>query len=131
MHIEPDCEAIAKIHNNLFFLITDKSKKFSLDECHCVATIFESGLKVSERKITKSFVSVFFPKKAVYLVEVTGKPIDGKSFQPFHIIFDARVEKEADSQIKLFFKTYQIPIVLSIIIFILGLTLVKIRKLNK
>ncbi|MFZ2522628.1 MAG: hypothetical protein WAX44_03915 [Minisyncoccia bacterium] len=131
MHIDPNDEAIAKTQNNLFFLFTDKSKRFSLEQCECIATTFESGHKISESKISSSYVPIIFPKKAVYIIEVAGKPIEGKSFEPFKITYDIRVEKEAESPISLFSKKYQIPIVLSIIIFLLGVTLVKTRKFNK
>lgn len=128
MHIDPDDEAVAKIDSNLFFLFNDSTKKFSLPECDCLATLFLNGKKISESKILTSSVPVMFPKKAVYILEVTGSPIDGKSFDSFKVSIDIRVEKEAESSIIKLFKDYAFPIVLSIIIFLLGFILVRIRK---
>lgn len=104
LHVDPEDNPIAKQPSNFYFAIKDTTGKFDPANCICSVTITANdkqilladlGTTQKSGDSYSSFLTFTFPEKDVYEVKVSGRPTDN-SFLPFSLVYDVRVEKEAE-----------------------------------
>jgi hypothetical protein len=103
LHVDPDDDPIPTKQANLYFLIDDKTKEFELSNCGCIVTITEQGKQIYQGQLlsnTDSTPSIWgehvpfvFPKRDVYQISLTGKPLMPQAFQPFSVSWNFRVDQ--------------------------------------
>jgi hypothetical protein len=102
MHIDPDDDPIVSEPATFFFEIKDKQNKFTPEQCDCSANILRDGKTIfsaalfkdsSNNTINYPTFSYTFPERAVYTVQVVGKPLSDGAFQPFTLNYDVRVSR--------------------------------------
>lgn len=105
MHISPDDAPVAGVRSDFFFEFKDKKDKFDPKICNCTVSIIEADKPIfssglfstnSSPSLDNASFSFTFPRRDVYEVRITGEPRDGKTFTPFTLTYDIRVEKEAE-----------------------------------
>ncbi len=106
LHINPNDEPVTNEPATFIFELKDKTKKFKSDNCTCQLTITNSGKSIysqplfqdSTSKLNTATLLYTFLNPAVYQVIITGKPVDGKSFQSFTLSWDIRVAGPTTNQ---------------------------------
>jgi hypothetical protein len=102
MHITPDDDPVAGKISEIFLDFKNTDGKFDAKNCECSVSIttaesnlFYSKIFTNPKSDSESvIVPITFPEKAVYKIEVAGKPKERNTFQPFNISFDVRVSKD-------------------------------------
>lgn len=108
IHISPDDDPTAGEQSDFFFEFKDKENKFKPQDCNCTITIYQSGKEIHSQPLfqnntnptlTSTSVSYTFPQKDVYILKITGKPLQASKFTPFTLTYDIRVAKETTQQV--------------------------------
>jgi len=102
MHVDPNDNPKPGKQANLYFLVVDKAKKFSLNKCNCVVTINEKDKQIFKQKVIDrknahatiwgTYQPFVFPKNDLYHIVLSGKPVSQNTFQPFSVSWDFRVD---------------------------------------
>lgn len=107
LHVDPNDEPVAGEQASFFFAFKDKENKFIPQNCDCTFEVDENGKSIFAQPLFQnnnnpslSNASVFytFPQKDVYTVKVVGKPVTPNSFQPFTLLWNFRVDQQANQQ---------------------------------
>jgi len=102
MHINPDDDPIVGRLSSFFFDFKDKTGKFDPTQCDCKFQIIENNMLIYSQPLFSnnqtpglSNTSAFytFPKKDIYSIRITGKPLASNLFQPFTLKYDLRVSR--------------------------------------
>lgn len=109
-HIEPHDSPRAGVSAPAWIALTHKGGKLiPLQECNCKLAIYaephsessppllQPALKAVSADESQNIIGsdITFPKPGAYHVELTGKPVDGKSFHPFELAFAVTVAQGA------------------------------------
>lgn len=106
LHIDPDDDPIAGEQTSFFFEFKDKQNKFTPQGCDCTFYIIQEGKQIFSQPLFQNNIdqglysaSIFFtfPKKDVYQVKLTGKPILPDAFEPFSLVYDVQVARQSPS----------------------------------
>ncbi len=110
LHLEPHDTPQAGIPSQAWIALTHKGgKAIALSECNCQLAIYatphppgtpallQPTLKPvsAERYQNIPGAEITFPQPGAYQLQLTGKPVDGKSFHPFNLKFDLTVAQGA------------------------------------
>ncbi len=104
MHTDPDDNPLAGSKTGIFFEFKDTQAKLSPENCNCTFSISENDKEIYSQplfqnnpspSLDNSSVFFFFPEKNVYQIKVIGKPNSVSSFQPFTLVYDVTVGKDA------------------------------------
>jgi len=109
LHIEPNDSPRTGVSAPAWIALTHKGGKLiPLQECNCKLAVYaephsktsppllQPALRaVSAEQSQKIISDITFPKPGAYQVELTGKPVDGKSFRPFELAFPVTVAQGA------------------------------------
>ena len=104
LHISPQDDPVAREVSYLFFDFKDKTGKFDPNQCDCTVTVYANKKIVHSESLTldhsnktasASTFSYIFPEKNIYIVQVSGKPRQINTFQPFVLSYDIRVNTTA------------------------------------
>ncbi len=98
LHVEPGDKATAQQHVTLMMTMTDKTGKFSIDNCACDVSISMPGKLPYVQKITTPasttggrysvMVPFVFPRGGTYNISFSGRPTTPNAFKPFNIVWD-------------------------------------------
>jgi hypothetical protein len=99
MHINPSDEPKAGQESVLNFEFKDKDGVFSLDNCSCDLLINLNGEELFSTKLTavsetsdlSASITYVFPKPGNYNIQISGEPVDDKSYKNFNLSFEAPV----------------------------------------
>lgn len=96
LHINPDDSAQSGLPTSYDLWFTDTGGTMRLADCDCNVTVKNNDKTVGSKPLEAtsdldSSNTFTFPEPAVYALEVTGKPKNGASFQPFALSYSLRV----------------------------------------
>ena len=106
LHIEPNDTPRAGEAAETWFALTRKGGKvIPLSKCDCQLAVYKEPRKTGEAPLIQPTLKpisaeryqgipgtqITFPKPGAYQLELSGKPSDGNSFQPFKLKFDVTV----------------------------------------
>ena len=106
LHIEPNDTPRAGEAAQAWFALTRRGGKvIPLKECNCQLAVYSEPRKTGEAPLAQPTLQpisaeryqgipgakITFPKPGAYQLELTGKPINGVTFQPFELKFDITV----------------------------------------
>ena len=106
LHIEPNDTPRAGEAAQTWFALTRKGGKvIPLTECNCELAVYSEPRKAGEAPLSQPTLQpisaeryqgipgakITFPQPGAYQLELTGKPSNGASFQPFELKFDVTV----------------------------------------
>jgi hypothetical protein len=110
LHTDPDDNPISGQTAYLYFLFNDKTKKFHLNECNCVVSVYEQGKQIFQQKLLDkrnphssvwgANIPIVFPEKDVYLITIKGDPVTSNAFRPFFLSWYFRVDTTAPGLVK-------------------------------
>ncbi len=104
LHVDPSDEPIAKAPSSFFFEFKDKENKFKPESCDCMFSIIEGEKEIFSQtlfqnstnpSLTSASIFYTFAQKDVYTVKVVGKPNTPGAFQSFTLVWNFRVDQEA------------------------------------
>lgn len=93
IHIDPEDDPIVNEPSVIYFEITDKSGKFSLNSCSCVVTISNSETELIHQSLITPVMNYTFPSAGVYTIKLSGKPTTANNFKEFTLSWDFRVTR--------------------------------------
>ncbi|MEO1375649.1 MAG: hypothetical protein AAFW70_15310 [Cyanobacteria bacterium J06635_10] len=106
LHIEPNDTPRAGEAAQAWFALTRKGGKvIPLEQCNCQLAVYSEPRKTGEAPLAQPTLQpisaeryqgipgakITFPKPGAYQLELTGKPKNGITFQPFELKFDVTV----------------------------------------
>jgi hypothetical protein len=105
LHIDPGDDPIPGQQAHLYFdfSFVDKSKKFQLNQCNCIVTVFEQSKQIFQKPLidtSSQYHSIWgadipfvFPARDIYLIKLQGSPKVAGTFKPFLLSWFFRVEE--------------------------------------
>lgn len=125
LHVYPGDNPVPGEEASIYFLFDDSSNRFSLSKCDCTVIISEKGKQIWRRKLKEKqnndasiwgiSIPYVFPRRDVYRITVTGKPLRTNDFGRFSISWDFRVSPDGEAgYIKE--KQSDLPIIIMVII---------------
>lgn len=98
IEIYPENRPAAYANLQLVLEFTDSANKFKLKDCDCELQIAQPNKLPYKQKVevrnpnapdtNTTVIFYIFPSPATYTLTLTGKPINGASFEPFELIWD-------------------------------------------
>lgn len=103
MHIEPEDNPTPLEESTFHFDVENSNQEFKLANCDCNVIIKEAGRRIFSAKLIGALdkstsiyngsIQFVFPKEDTYQIELIGRPISGKAFQPFSLSWNVTVNK--------------------------------------
>lgn len=103
LHVDPNDDPIPDQPATLYFDFGDTTNRFKLENCSCIVTVKEQGKEVYQHQLvpTKNTAQSIwgtsmpytFPKRDVYQILLTGKPIHPNAFQSYTLSWFFRVDQ--------------------------------------
>ncbi len=132
IHINPNDRAITGKESEILFLISDKDKKFKLENCDCQAEIIFGtttlltqpliASKTSYHGIFGPAIPFIFPHSGVYTIKLSASPKNEQDFEEFYISYNISVRDTLPQTSTAFKIVYSLIVILvlsaSIIAFI-------------
>lgn len=106
MHIQPEDDPVAGEESSFYFEFKDKKNTFDPKLCECTFSVTSNGQELysqplfqnnSQPSLTNASVYYTFPKRGVYVIKITGKPLSAGAFDDFTLSFNQRVERNSDT----------------------------------
>ena len=104
IHVNPDDRPAVLQPSELLFLITDKDKKFRLEDCDCQATVMFGTTTLLTQPVTtskSSYHGIFapalpftFPHPGLYTITLSAAAKQSQNFEPFKISYDVWVSNQ-------------------------------------
>ncbi len=123
LHVDPDDDPIAGSPSTIFFEFKDKTNAFNPQNCNCRLDILENGKVLYSQAVFQdnkdlsqlsAAATYTFPQRDVYQIVVSGNPRSGKSFPPFKLSYELRVDREGsptDNASTTWLSTHIVPLV--------------------
>jgi hypothetical protein len=127
LHVDPNDDPVPTKQANLYFLFSDKTKKFVLAKCNCIVTVSEHGDQLYQKpliadtgtSIWSARTSFVFSNRDVYQISLKGEPKTKNAFQPFNLQWNFRVDQYPPiSPLNNSFIIFGLIIVVGIVIFL-------------
>ena len=99
LHVDPDDDPYVGQPTGIYFDVKDKSGKFSLANCDCIADFADKNGVIASAVVSGEAVQFTAPTKGVYTITLHGQPLAraAGAFQEFKISFDVRFARTASS----------------------------------
>ena len=130
IHINPDDRAITGKESEVLFLISDKDKKFQLENCDCQATVIFgtttllnqplATAKTSYRGIFAPAIPFIFPHSGIYTIKLSAIPKTEQDFEEFNISYNISARDSLPQTSTTFKIVYSLIIVLVLSASIVG-----------
>jgi hypothetical protein len=105
LHVDPGDDPTPGQQAHLFFdfAFVDKIKKFQLNQCNCIVTVFEQSKQIFQKPLIDTSspnhsiwgadIPFVFPARDIYLIKLQGSPKVSGTFKPFLLSWYFRVEE--------------------------------------
>lgn len=106
MHIQPEDDPVAGEESSFYFEFKDKKNTFDPKLCECTFSVESNGQELysqplfqnnTEPSLTNASVYYTFPKRGVYVIKITGRPLSAGAFDDFTLSFNQRVERSSET----------------------------------
>ena len=93
MHIDPDDNPVVGQAATFSLQFRDQDNRFNITACDCSAVITKNRQQVFSTSLTNNTFRYTFPERAIYALQVSGRPKQSGAFQSFHLAYDLRVAR--------------------------------------